>query len=82
MATALDGIDALVFTAGIGEDSAVVRELVCTRLRFLGVELDEAVNAAAVPDAELACTGSSVRIVALRSREELVIAREARTLVG
>lgn len=78
MATSLDGLDALVFTAGIGERSAVVRQLVCDRLRFLGVDLDRDANAAATPDAALAREGSAVRIVALRAREELVIAREAR----
>ena len=82
MASALDGLDALVFTAGIGERSAVVRELICRRLRFLGVDLDPTANATAEPDAELARDGSAVRIVALRSREELVIAREARRLLA
>jgi acetate kinase len=81
MAAALDGIDALVFTAGIGERSAVVRELVCSRLHFLGVDLDPSLNATAEPDAELAGAGSAVRIVALRSREELVIARETRRVL-
>jgi len=82
MATSLDGLDALVFTAGIGERSAVVRELVCSRLGFLGIDLDPTANAAATPDAELAREGSAVRIVALRAREELVIAREARQLLA
>jgi acetate kinase len=82
MATALDGLDALVFTAGIGEHSAVVRELVCGRLRFLGVDLDRAANAAAEPDAELAHEGAALRIVVLCSREELVIARAARRLLS
>ena len=45
MAVALDGLDALVFTAGIGEHSAAVREAVCSRLEFLGVELDPSANA-------------------------------------
>ena len=82
MTVALGGIDALVFTAGIGEGSALVRALVCKRLGFLGVELDEDVNAAAEPDAELARAGTAVRIVVLRAREELVIAREARRLLA
>ena len=82
MATALDGLDALVFTAGIGERSALVRELVCGRLRFLGVDLDPAANTSSEPDAELARAGSAVRIVSLRSREELVIARAVRRLLS
>ena len=81
MTTALGGLDALVFTAGIGEGSAGVRDLICRRLGFLGVDLDPPANATAQPDAELARPGSAVRIVLLRSREELVIARETRRLL-
>jgi acetate kinase len=82
MAVSLHGLDALVFTAGIGEHSALVREGICARLGFLGVELDSSANAVAQPDAEIAREGSSVRVVMLRAREELVIAREARRLLS
>src|SRR5215212_10292991 len=68
MAVPLGGVDALVFTAGIGEHSAGVRNAVCARLHFLGVELDEGRNQSAVPDMEIASTGSRVRIVVLRAR--------------
>ena len=81
MAAALDGLDALVFTAGIGEHSARVRRDVCDRLGFLGVLLDEARNAAAEPDVDVASARSSVRVVVLRAREELVAARAARALL-
>jgi acetate kinase len=50
MASALGGLDALVFTAGIGENSAVVRSRVCGRLAFLGIELDPQANQRAEPD--------------------------------
>jgi len=82
MTTALGGLEALVFTAGIGENSPRVRSLVCERLRWMGVELDEAANEAAQPDTEVAAAGASVRIVVLRAREDLVAARAARTLLG
>lgn len=82
MATALDGLDALVFTGGVGENSARVRAEVCARLGFLGVALDPDRNASAIPDAELAAAGSAVRVVALRAREDLVAARAARELLG
>jgi acetate kinase len=82
MATALGGLDALVFTAGIGEHSARVRRDVCARLGFLGVDLDDAQNSVAEPDAELASVDSSVRVVLLRAREELVAARAARALLN
>jgi acetate kinase len=79
---ALGGLDAVAFTAGIGENSALVRRLVCGRLAHLGLELDEAANAAAEPDAEIARAGSVVRIVVLHAREDLVAARAARDLLG
>jgi acetate kinase len=81
LAVALGGIDALVFTAGVGENSAGVRARVCARLSFLGVELDEAANVSAEPDAEIAARDSTVRVVVLRTREDLVAARAARALL-
>jgi acetate kinase len=82
MAVALDGVDALVFTAGIGEHSSRVRDAVCRRLGFLGVELDVDANAGARPDADVSAPGSAVRVVVLRAREDAVAARAARTLLG
>jgi acetate kinase len=82
MAVALGGLDALVFTAGIGERSAATRERICQRLRFLGVELDPATNAAARPDSDIAAESSAVRVVVLEAREDLVAARAARELLG
>jgi acetate kinase len=82
MAAACGGLDALAFTAGIGERSARVRALVCERLRFLGVELDEGANTGAEPDCDVAAPGSSVRVLVIAAREELVAARAARELLG
>ena len=82
MGAALRGLDALAFTAGVGEGSARVRADVCARLGFLGVELDPALSAAAQPDADVAAPGSRVRIVVLRAREDVVAARAARALLG
>lgn len=81
MAAAAEGIDALVFTAGIGEHSAVVRECVCARLGFLGLELDQRRNRAAEPDCDVATSESVGRIVVVRAREELVAARAARAVL-
>ena len=80
MAAALDGLDGLAFTAGIGENSAVVRSRVCARLGFLGVELDTAANEGAEPD----CTISrgSVAVHVVRAREDLVAARAAQELLA
>jgi acetate kinase len=82
MAVALGGLDALVFTAGVGEGSASVRAEICGRLGFLGVELDPAANEHAQPDAEVAPPGSPVRVVVLHAREDVVAARAARTLLA
>jgi acetate kinase len=62
MATALGGLDALIFTAGIGENSASLRAAVSERLGFLGVELDAEANASARPDSSISAPGSAVRV--------------------
>ena len=82
MAAALGGIDALVFTAGIGEGSAGVRADVCGRLGFLGVELDAAANDGAVPDVDVHAPGAAVRVVVLHAREDVVAARATRSLIS
>jgi acetate kinase len=81
MAASLGGLDALVFTGGVGERSAQVRRRVCERLGFLGIALDEGANDAAVPDADVAAEASAVRVLVVAAREELVAAREVRRLL-
>jgi len=78
MAASLGGLDALVFTAGIGERSAATRAAICQRLAFLGVQLDEDANAGATPDAELSAPGSRVAVHVIAAREDIVIARGTR----
>jgi acetate kinase len=80
MAVACGGLDALVLTAGIGENSARVREDVCARLAFLGVELDPERNASASPDCEISTGRVGVHVI--RAREELVAARSAEQALG
>jgi acetate kinase len=81
MAAALGGLDALVFTAGVGERSPDVRARICERLAFLGVQVDTRANADAEPDAEVAEPGSPVRVVVVAAREDLVVARAVRALL-
>ena len=81
MASALGGLDALVFTAGVGENVPSVRADICRRLAFLGIELDEAANEQAAPDAEISAEGSAVRVVVVGAREEIVVARAVRALL-
>jgi len=81
MATSLGGLDAIVFTAGVGENSARVRARICERLSFLGVEIDEKMNAGVEPDADIASAGSAVRVLVIRAREELMVARAVRQVL-
>ena len=81
MATALGGLDALVFTAGVGEGSALVRERVCGLLAFLGVGLDAQANRVVEPDADVATDSSPARVHVVHAREDVIAARAARSLV-
>jgi acetate kinase len=81
MAASLGGLDALVFTAGIGEHASAVRTGICRRLAFLGVDLDPEANERAEGDAEIGAETSAVRVAVVRAREELVVARAVRSLV-
>jgi acetate kinase len=77
MLGALGGLDGIVFTAGIGENSAAVREAALAPFEFLGVRLDSDRNARAEPDTDVAAPGSPVRVLVVRAREEWAIARAA-----
>jgi acetate kinase len=82
MCVAAGGLDALVFTAGIGENSAPIRAAVCERLAFLGVEADAERNSSAEPDVDIASAASGVRVLVVRAREELVAASAARAVLA
>jgi acetate kinase len=81
MAATLGGIDALVFTAGVGEGSPKIRKRVCEKLKYLGLELDRAANETCEPDADIAMPASTARILVIATREDLTIMRETRQLV-
>jgi acetate kinase len=82
MAATLGGIDALVFTAGVGEHAPEIRRRVCENLNFLGLELDRRANEACRPDADVALPASAVRILVIATREDVAIMRETRRLLG
>jgi acetate kinase len=82
MVAVLGGIDALVFTAGVGENSPEVRDATCSNLSFLGVKLDGVANTNTEPDADIASTDSSIRVLVIRAQEEWAIARECRMIAG
>jgi acetate kinase len=78
MAAALEGLDAIVFTGGVGERSTAVREEACHGLRFLGVQVDQAANERATADADVTASGARVRVLVVAAREDLEIARQVR----
>jgi len=79
MAAALGGLNALVFTGGVGEHSAAVRERAAAGLSFLGVELDRARNDIARGDTEIGADGATARTLVVTAREDLEIARQVRS---
>jgi len=80
LAAALGGVDGLVFTAGIGENSAEIRERICRASAWLGVELDARANEARGP--RISAAGSRVSAWVIPTNEELVIARHTGALLG
>ena len=72
----LGGLDQLVFTGGIGEHSAFVRNAVCSQLRHLGIELDEEKNSASESVGVVSAAGSAVLVTVVPANEELGVARE------
>jgi acetate kinase len=80
LAVTLGRLDALVFTGGIGENSAWLRSEVCKGLECLGIHLDRTRSAACTPDCDLSPPDSPVRVLAIHTREDLMIARESRRL--
>jgi acetate kinase len=73
LVAALGGLDTLVFTGGIGEHAAAVRERICAGLDFLGIELDPECNAAG--SSIISRDGAAVRVRVIRTNEDLTIAR-------
>jgi acetate kinase len=76
MLAVLGGLDALVFTGGVAENSPRVRRDLGASLAFAGAHLDDEINEAAKPDVDVAGSGSAVRILVVRAREDLEILRE------
>src|SRR5215510_11413848 len=82
MAAAMDGLDALVFTGGVGENSHEVRAAAAAGLRFLGVAMDQDLNTSAIGDADIGASGATVRTLVVRAREDLEIARQTREVLA
>src|SRR6266536_1834341 len=78
MAAAMDGLDALVFTGGVGEHQPAVRAEAAAGLGFLGVRVDYGRNTDAQGDADITAEGAPVRTLVITAREDLEVARQVR----
>lgn len=77
----LGGLDALVFTGGIGENSSEVRKAVCENLEYLGIELDKSANASKEKEKAISAAKSKVSVFVIPTNEELMIAMETERVV-
>jgi acetate kinase len=82
MSAALGGLDALVFTGGVGERASAIRAAAAGGLGFLGVAIDAAANEAADGDADVSASGAPARTLVVRAREDLEIAAGVRAVLG
>jgi acetate kinase len=81
MAASLGGLDALVFTGGVGQRSSRVRQVACEGLSHLGVAIDSSRNETVTGDGNVAAGASRVAVLVVRAREDLEIARQVRALL-
>jgi acetate kinase len=82
MVALLNGLDALVFTGGIGERSPEIRQLACEALSYLGLQLDSAANDRGVLDSNIARGDSTVQVLVIAAREDLAVLREVRRILA
>ena len=79
---AMGGVDAIIFTAGLGENSMECRASVCKGLEFLGVKIDGVKNNTRGKKEDISATDAKVRVLVIPTNEELVIARDSKELIG
>jgi acetate kinase len=82
MAAAMGGLDVLVFTGGVGENAPAVRAGTASGLRFLGIEIDAALNANAAGDADISGSSAAVATLVIKAREDIEVAREVRRILA
>lgn len=78
---AMNGVDAIVFTAGVGENDTVIRAAICQYLGYLGIKVDEEKNNLRGVEVIISTADSNVKVMAIPTNEELAIARETKELV-
>lgn len=80
-AAAMGGVDAITFTAGVGENDKVTRKIVCEHLAFLGIQVDDEANAKRGQEVRISTPDSKIAVLVIPTNEELAIARETLALV-
>lgn len=80
-AVALDGIDVITFTAGVGENQINVRKSICDNLKFMGVKIDSKKNNVRSEEREISAEDSAIKIWIVPTNEELMIARDTLELI-
>ena len=78
---AMNGVDAIAFTAGVGENDKVARKTICSYLGYLGVEIDDQANDVRGKETLISSENSKVKVMLLPTNEELAICRETVALV-
>lgn len=81
-AAAMGGLDAVVFTAGIGENNSVMRSNICKKLEFLGIEIDEEKNRIKGDEIDISTDDATVRTLVIATNEELAIAKETQKMLS
>ena len=79
---AMQGIDVLTFTAGVGEKGPLSRKAICEQLEFLGIKIDNEKNEIKGKEAEISKDSSKVKIYTIPTNEELMIAKETVNVLG
>lgn len=79
--TAMNGVDVIAFTAGVGENNPYIRKEVCSYFKYLGVEIDDEANSQRAEDAVISTDKSKVKVLLVATNEELKIARETLALI-
>jgi len=82
MAAAMNGLDALVFTGGVGENAPPVRAAAVAGLRFLGLEIGPTLNASLGEDSDISAPAATVPTLVIKSREDVEVAREVRRVLA
>lgn len=81
-AAAMEGVDVVAFTGGIGENRFRVRSMVCLGLAFLGIEIDESLNVMEGGDRVISTPSSNAKVLVIEANEELIVARRASLVLG